>query len=99
MESLPILVPLVGGLFAVFTCITCCMSKTIRNEQRLLMDRVDALESHVSTMGQRATAVQVQSYTTQPPPMRPQQPPVVLPQYPYAYMYATAPPPPTKFAV
>ena len=98
MESLPILVPLVGGLFTVFTCITCCMSKNMRNEQRLLMDRVESLESQVVSLNTRPPPLplSVPQYTTQPPPMRLQQTqqPIVLPQYPYPYMYATAPPPP-----
>jgi hypothetical protein len=97
MESLPILVPLVGGVFAVFTCITCCMRKSLQNQQRLLMDRVENLETQVVSLNMRSSTLplSVPQYTTQPPPMRSPQPqqPIVLPQYPYPYMYATAPPP------
>lgn len=109
MDSLPILVPLLGGVFAVFTCITCCTTHNVRREQRLLADRFTQLETQLAALGSRATAVQIPiqpSYTTHPPPIRPALPQVVLQPFSYsAYPYATAPPPPqqqpapTKFTV
>jgi len=107
MDSLPILVPLLGGVFAVFTCITCCTTHNVRREQRLLADRCTQMETQLAALGSRATAVQIPiqpSYTTQPPPIRQPQTPYVLQPFSYsAYSYATAPPPqqqpPTKYTV
>ncbi len=100
MDSLPILVPLLGGVFAVFTCITCCTTHNVRREQRLLGERCTQLETQLAALGSRATAVQIPiqpSYTTQPPPIRPSQPQVILQPYSYpTFPYATAPPPPQQ---
>lgn len=101
MDSLPILVPLLGTVFGVFTCITCCTTHNVRREQRLLTDRLIQLEQHVGALGSRATVVQM---PLQPPPIRPPQPQVMFQQVPYpTYPYATAPPPqqqaPTKYTV
>ena len=105
MDSLPILVPLIGTVFGLFTCITCCTTHNVRREQRLLNDRLTQLEQQ---MASRATVVQMPiqpTYTTQPPPIRPPQPQVVLQPYAFpTFPYATAPPPqqqpqPTKYTV
>ena len=98
MESLPILVPLIGGLLGLFTCITCCTTHNVRREQRLLGERVAQVEVQINALGSRG-------YTTQPPPIRPAQPQYVLQPYAFpTYPYATAPSPqqqphPTKYTV
>ncbi len=100
MDSLPILVPLLGGIVAVFTCITCCTTHNVRREQRLLGERCTQLETQLAALGSRAMAVQMPTYTTQPPPIRPPQPQVILQPYSYpTFPYATAPPPPQQLPV